>query len=167
MVKADKALTFFMLNTLADNARKFTPEGGKVTIGAEVCDDSHDIILASAGGRAIRFPVESVRVFKSRSSEGVPALTVRPSGSSCFLNSGPVAAFFAAQTLACLSQWPELDPEIVNVNGGAVALGHPIGCSGARILTTLVAELARRGGGYGLAALCIGVGQGIAMVVEA
>jgi acetyl-CoA acetyltransferase family protein len=74
---------------------------------------------------------------------------------------------FAAQTLACLSQWPELDPEIVNVNGGAVALGHPIGCSGARILTTLVAELARRGGGHGLATLCIGVGQGIAMVVEA
>jgi acetyl-CoA acetyltransferase family protein len=74
---------------------------------------------------------------------------------------------FAAQALACLSQWPELDPEIVNVNGGAVALGHPIGCSGARILTTLVSELSRRGGGYGLAALCIGVGQGIAMVVEA
>jgi acetyl-CoA acetyltransferase family protein len=74
---------------------------------------------------------------------------------------------FAAQALACLSQWPELDPEIVNVNGGAVALGHPIGCSGARILTTLVSELRRRGGGYGLAALCIGVGQGIAMVVEA
>jgi acetyl-CoA acetyltransferase family protein len=74
---------------------------------------------------------------------------------------------FAAQALACLSQWPDLDPEIVNVNGGAVALGHPIGCSGARILTTLVSELARRGGGYGLAALCIGVGQGIAMVVEA
>jgi acetyl-CoA acyltransferase len=74
---------------------------------------------------------------------------------------------FAAQALACLSQWPELDPEIVNVNGGAVALGHPIGCSGARILTTLVSELRRRGGGYGLGALCIGVGQGIAMVVEA
>jgi acetyl-CoA acetyltransferase family protein len=74
---------------------------------------------------------------------------------------------FAAQVLACLSQWPELDPEIVNVNGGAVALGHPIGCSGARILTTLVSELGRRGGGYGLATLCIGVGQGIAMVVEA
>jgi acetyl-CoA acetyltransferase family protein len=74
---------------------------------------------------------------------------------------------FAAQALACLSQWPELDPEIVNVNGGAVALGHPIGCSGARILTTLVSELKRRRGGYGLAALCIGVGQGIAMVVEA
>jgi acetyl-CoA acetyltransferase family protein len=74
---------------------------------------------------------------------------------------------FAAQALACISEWSELDPDIVNVNGGAVALGHPIGCSGARILTTLVSELRRRGGGYGLAALCIGVGQGIAMVVEA
>jgi acetyl-CoA acetyltransferase family protein len=74
---------------------------------------------------------------------------------------------FAAQSLACLAEWKELDRGIVNVNGGAVALGHPIGCSGARILATLVHELKRRGGGYGLAALCIGVGQGIAMVVEA
>jgi acetyl-CoA acetyltransferase family protein len=74
---------------------------------------------------------------------------------------------FAAQALACLSQWHELDPELVNVNGGAVALGHPIGCSGARVLTTLVHELRRRGGGYGLGTPCIGVGQGIAMVVEA
>jgi acetyl-CoA acetyltransferase len=68
---------------------------------------------------------------------------------------------------ALLERRPELDPEIVNVNGGAVALGHPIGCSGARILTTLVSELRRCGGGYGLAALRIGVGQGMAMVVEA
>ena len=74
---------------------------------------------------------------------------------------------FAGQALSCLSDWDELDRDKVNVNGGAIALGHPIGCSGARILATLVHELHRRGGGYGLAALCIGVGQGIAMVVEA
>jgi acetyl-CoA acetyltransferase len=74
---------------------------------------------------------------------------------------------FAAQTLACVAEWPELDREILNPNGGAVALGHPIGCSGARILATLCWELKRRGGSYGLAALCIGVGQGIAVVVEA
>ena len=74
---------------------------------------------------------------------------------------------FAAQTLACLSEWTELDADILNVNGGAVALGHPSGCSGARILATLAHELRRRGGGYGLGALCIGVGQGIAMVIEA
>jgi acetyl-CoA acetyltransferase family protein len=74
---------------------------------------------------------------------------------------------FAAQALACLDAWPELDPELVNPNGGAVALGHPIGCSGARILGTLARELGRRGGGWGLAAICIGVGQGLAVVLEA
>ncbi len=74
---------------------------------------------------------------------------------------------FAAQSLACLMSWPELDRAIVNPNGGAIAIGHPIGCSGARITTTLVHELRRRGGGYGLATMCIGVGQGIAVVVHA
>jgi acetyl-CoA acetyltransferase family protein len=74
---------------------------------------------------------------------------------------------FAAQSLACLAEWPELDPEIVNVNGGAIALGHALGNSGTRLLTTLVHELRRRGGGWGLATMCIGVGQGVAMVIEA
>jgi acetyl-CoA acetyltransferase family protein len=73
---------------------------------------------------------------------------------------------FAAQALACIQSWPDLNPEIVNPNGGAIALGHPLGCSGARILTTLLGELRRRGGGWGLATMCIGVGQGIALVVE-
>jgi acetyl-CoA acetyltransferase len=74
---------------------------------------------------------------------------------------------FAAQALACLSDWPDLDPEIVNPNGGAIAIGHPLGCSGARILGSLAHELGRRGGGFGLAAICIGVGQGLAVVLEA
>jgi 3-oxoadipyl-CoA thiolase len=73
---------------------------------------------------------------------------------------------FAAQALACIRELA-LDPAKVNVNGGAIALGHPLGASGARILTTLVHELRRRGGRYGLATMCIGVGQGIATVVEA
>jgi acetyl-CoA acetyltransferase family protein len=74
---------------------------------------------------------------------------------------------FAAQSLACLAEWKELDPAIVNVNGGAIALGHALGNSGTRLLTTLAWELRRRGGGWGLAAMCIGVGQGIATVIEA
>jgi acetyl-CoA acetyltransferase len=74
---------------------------------------------------------------------------------------------FAAQSLACLREWPELDPKKVNPNGGAIAIGHPIGCSGARILGSLAHELHRRGGGFGLAAICIGVGQGLAVVLEA
>ncbi|CCH30070.1 thiolase family protein [Actinosynnema sp. NPDC047251] len=74
---------------------------------------------------------------------------------------------FAAQSLACLTDWPELDPEIVNVNGGAIAIGHPLGASGGRVVLQLAHELRRRGGGWGLAALCIGVGQGLAVVLEA
>jgi acetyl-CoA acetyltransferase family protein len=74
---------------------------------------------------------------------------------------------FAAQALACLAEWKELDPEIVNPNGGAIAIGHPLGASGARILSSLAHQLRRRGGGWGLAALCIGAGQGLAVVLEA
>ena len=73
---------------------------------------------------------------------------------------------FAAQAVACIRQL-RLDPVKVNIYGGAIALGHPLGASGARILATLVHALRRTGGRYGLATMCIGVGQGIAMVVEA
>ena len=72
---------------------------------------------------------------------------------------------FAAQAIPCMREL-ELDPACVNVNGGAIALGHPVGCSGARIVTTLVHEMARRNVALGLATMCIGVGQGIAAVVE-
>jgi 3-oxoadipyl-CoA thiolase len=72
---------------------------------------------------------------------------------------------FAAQSLACARDL-EVDPATLNVNGGAIALGHPLGCSGARLATTLVYELERRGARYGLATMCIGVGQGIATILE-
>jgi 3-oxoadipyl-CoA thiolase len=72
---------------------------------------------------------------------------------------------FAVQAIACIREL-ELDPARVNIYGGAIALGHPLGASGARILTTLVHALQRTGGRYGLATMCVGVGQGIAMVVE-
>jgi 3-oxoadipyl-CoA thiolase len=72
---------------------------------------------------------------------------------------------FASQSIACIRELA-LDPERVNVNGGAIALGHPLGMSGARLLTMLVHELRARGARYGLASMCIGVGQGIATIVE-
>jgi acetyl-CoA acetyltransferase family protein len=72
---------------------------------------------------------------------------------------------FAAQAIACIRQLGA-DPARVNVNGGAIALGHPLGASGARIVATLAHELRRRGKRYGLATMCIGVGQGIATVLE-
>ncbi len=72
---------------------------------------------------------------------------------------------FASQSIACIDELG-LDPARVNVNGGAIALGHPLGMSGGRLITMLVHELTRTGGRYGLATMCIGVGQGIATVVE-
>jgi acetyl-CoA C-acetyltransferase len=72
---------------------------------------------------------------------------------------------FASQVLACARELG-IDEERLNVNGGAIALGHPLGCSGARLAGTLVRELRRRGGKYGIATLCVGVGQGLATVFE-
>ncbi|GLX01685.1 thiolase family protein [Microtetraspora sp. NBRC 16547] len=73
---------------------------------------------------------------------------------------------FAAQALSCLGQWPGLDPAVVNPRGGAIAIGHPLGASGARITGAVAHQLAAAGSGTGLAALCIGVGQGLAVVLE-
>lgn len=73
---------------------------------------------------------------------------------------------FASQTLACVQLWKGLDPEKVNVDGGAIAIGHPLGASGARIIGQLARKLEAIGGGVGVAAICIGVGQGLAVVLE-
>jgi acetyl-CoA acyltransferase len=72
---------------------------------------------------------------------------------------------FAAQVLACLKELP-IDPERLNVNGGAIALGHPLGCTGAKLTTTLLYELKRRGGRYGLVTMCVGGGMGAAGIFE-
>ncbi|AGP57997.1 thiolase family protein [Streptomyces rapamycinicus] len=73
---------------------------------------------------------------------------------------------FAAQVLGCLAEWPDLNPDIVNPHGGAIAIGHPLGASGARLAGAVAHQLAARGSGTGLATLCIGVGQGLALVLE-
>ena len=72
---------------------------------------------------------------------------------------------FASQAIACIYDLG-LDLEKVNVNGGSIAIGHPLGCSGARISTTLLYEMRRRGVRYGLATMCVGVGQGAAIIYE-
>ncbi len=100
-------------------------------------------------------PVPATRKALARAGLGVDQLDLIELNEAC-----------AAQALACIRELA-LDPARVNVYGGAIALGHPLGASGARILTTLVHALRRTGGRYGLATMCIGVGQGIAMVVEA
>ncbi|MEV4432258.1 thiolase family protein [Streptomyces sp. NPDC049585] len=100
-------------------------------------------------------PVEAVRRALAKAGRGFADLT------DVELNEA-----FAAQALGCLAEWPELDPRLVNPHGGAIALGHPLGCSGARLTGTLAHRLAAAGTGTGLAALCIGVGQGQALVLE-
>ncbi|MEV5455801.1 thiolase family protein [Streptomyces sp. NPDC048405] len=73
---------------------------------------------------------------------------------------------FAAQVLGCVAEWPEFDPAVLNPQGGAIALGHPLGASGARLAGTVAHQLARKGSGTGIATLCIGVGQGLALVLD-
>ncbi|WP_285028585.1 thiolase family protein [Plantibacter sp. ME-Dv--P-122b] len=73
---------------------------------------------------------------------------------------------FASQTLACLAGWPDLDPERLNPRGGALAIGHPLGASGGRVIGRAAHELVRRGGGVAVATVCIGVGQALAVVLE-
>ncbi|KUM78106.1 thiolase family protein [Streptomyces curacoi] len=73
---------------------------------------------------------------------------------------------FAAQVLGCVAEWPAFDPAVLNPQGGAIALGHPLGASGARLAGTVAHQLARKGAGVGVATLCIGVGQGLALVLE-
>ncbi len=73
---------------------------------------------------------------------------------------------FAAMVLSCLHAFPEIDLERVNPHGGAIAIGHPLGASAPRVVVDACRELRRRGGGYAVAAACIGVGQGTAMVVR-
>ncbi|MEU9984375.1 thiolase family protein [Streptomyces sp. NPDC050856] len=100
-------------------------------------------------------PVEAVQRALAKAGRGFADLTTFE------LNEA-----FAAQSLGCLAEWPELDPAVVNPRGGAIAIGHPLGASGARLAGAVAHQLAAAGSGTGLAALCIGVGQGLALVLE-
>ncbi|HEY0775330.1 MAG TPA: acetyl-CoA C-acyltransferase [Nocardioidaceae bacterium] len=100
-------------------------------------------------------PVEAVRRALAKAGKGLEDVSVLE------LNEA-----FAAQSLACLSEWKELDPDRVNPLGGAIAIGHPLGCSGARLAGAVAHQLAAAGSGVGVASLCIGVGQGLAVTME-
>ncbi|HEX2058175.1 MAG TPA: acetyl-CoA C-acyltransferase [Actinomycetota bacterium] len=154
-------------------------EGGTVTAGnsSGVNDGAAALLLAS--GEAVerngwkpmaRIVTSAVAGVEPRMMGIGPIYATRKALERAGLTVDDIDLFelneaFAAQSLACI-RGLELDPEKVNVNGGAIALGHPLGCSGARILTSLVHEMARREVRYGVATMCIGVGQGIATIVE-
>jgi acetyl-CoA acyltransferase len=167
------------LAALAALKPAFRPQG-TVTAGnsSPLSDGAAALLLASVAGMAAAGRAPLARIV-SRAVSGVepqlygigPVQAARTALARAGIGWSDLVAVelneaFAAQSLACLAEWPDLDPALVNRNGGALAIGHPLGCSGARIVGSLAWQLHRRGGGYGLAAICIGVGQGLAVVLE-
>ncbi|MEW2116681.1 thiolase family protein [Streptomyces sp. NPDC005474] len=174
-VRADASLA-----AMAKLKPSFRPEGGTVTAGnASPLNDGAAALLlvdeeglkatgreplarvSATGVSAIDpnyfglAPVEAVNRALAKADKGFDDL------STLELNEA-----FAAQVLGCVAEWPEFDPQILNPQGGAIALGHPLGASGARLAGTVAHQLARKGTGVGVATLCIGVGQGLALVLE-
>ncbi len=170
-------------NTTAEKLAQLRPafrKNGTVTAGnASGLNDGAAALLVVEAERARALGLTPLARIIASAVAGVapdvmgmgPVPATRRALERAGIGTGDVALYevneaFASQSVACVRELG-LDPARVNVNGGAIALGHPLGCSGARILTTLVHELRRRGGGYGVATMCIGVGQGIATVVKA
>jgi 3-oxoadipyl-CoA thiolase len=153
--------------------------GGTVTAGnSSGINDGAAALLLCEAGTARRLGLTPMARFVASASAGVApeimGLGPIPAARKALARAGLRAAqldlveineAFASQAIACIRDL-ELDSATTNVNGGAIALGHPLGASGARIATTLLHELRRRAGRYGLATMCIGVGQGIATVFE-
>jgi acetyl-CoA acetyltransferase family protein len=154
-------------------------KGGSVTAGnsSPMNDGAAALLIATESGLKIHGLEPLARVVASAAAGVHPDLMgigPVPASAKALARAGigvgdldlmEVNEAFASQAVASL-RLLELEEEKVNVNGGAIAIGHPLGASGARILVTLIHELVRRQGRYGLATMCIGVGQGIAMVVE-
>jgi 3-oxoadipyl-CoA thiolase len=169
-------------DTTADALAKLKPAfraGGSVTAGnaSGINDGASAVLLVEADrGRGLglrpmaRILATAVAGVDPRVMGIGPVPAIRKALDRAGLDVGALDVVelneaFASQSVACIDELG-LDPATVNPNGGAIALGHPLGASGARLVTMLVHELARTGGRYGLASMCIGVGQGIATVVE-
>jgi acetyl-CoA acetyltransferase family protein len=167
------------LDKLASLKPAFRP-AGTVTAGnsSPMNDGASMLLLASEAGLA-RTGAQPLARVVARATSGVephlygigPVESVRLAlKRACItwtdLDAVELNEAFAAQSLACLREMPELDPSIVNNQGGAIAIGHPLGGSGARLVATLAHRLRRTGGRFGLATMCIGVGQGIAIIIE-
>ena len=154
-------------------------EDGTVTAGnsSPMNDGAAALILATEAGLAAHGLTPMARIVSSAAAgvhPDVMGIGPVPASEKAMKRAGigpddldlvEINEAFASQAVASM-RLLEVDQERVNVNGGAIAIGHPLGASGARILTTLTHELARRGGRYGLATMCIGVGQGISTVIE-
>ncbi|WP_052195330.1 thiolase family protein [Deinococcus radiopugnans] len=172
----------FTLDTSADKLAGLKPafrKGGSVTAGnASGLNDGAAALVLMSAGKARELGLEVLARWVGGAAAGVeprvmglgPIPATHKVLERTGLNTGDLDLIelneaFAAQGLAVIRELG-LDPEKVNVNGGAIALGHPLGMSGARLIVALTHELRRRGGRYGLATLCVGVGQGEAAIIE-
>jgi 3-oxoadipyl-CoA thiolase len=158
----------------------FKKEGGTVTAGnSSGLNDGAATLLIMSADKAKELNLKPLARIVTSASAGVPPRVMGygpiPATRKALDRAGlkikdigliEINEAFAVQSLAVMEDL-ELDPEIVNVNGGAIAIGHPLGCSGARLVTTLVHEMKNRGNvKYGVATLCVGVGQGEATIIE-
>lgn len=167
------------LEKLARLKPAFRKEGGTVTAGnSSTLNDGSAAMIISTKAKAKKLGLQPIAKIISCSSAGVDpevmGLGPVPATKKALFRAGisisdvdliELNEAFAAQSLGVIRKLG-LSEEKVNIHGGAIALGHPLGCSGARILTTLLYALRRKNSRYGLATLCVGVGQGVSMVVE-
>jgi len=159
--------------------RPLFPLGGQGTVTAGNSSPINDGASAVLLGREGALDVEPLARITARAAHGVhPAdFPIAPieAANKALARAGrswddvdfvELNEAFASQSLACLAGWPDLDPDRLNIHGGAIAIGHPLGASGGRIIGHAAHELARRGNGVAVVAICIGVGQGLAVVLE-
>ena len=160
----------------------FDPKGGSVTAGnSSALSDGASCMLIMSEEKAKELGLEILAYVKSMASSGCDPATMGygpvPASKKALKRAGlktsdielwEINEAFAAQSLPVIKDLGLADKadEILNVNGGAIALGHPLGCSGARISTTLIHEMKKRNLKYGVATMCIGLGQGVATVFE-
>ncbi|OMI38190.1 thiolase family protein [Streptomyces sparsogenes] len=168
------------LESLAKLKPAFRKDGGTVTAGnsSPLNDGAAALLLVDEEGLAAtgREPLARIgasavtgiepQYFGLGPVEAVHRALAKAGRSFADLTTLELNEAFAAQVLGCLAEWPELDPALVNPRGGAIAIGHPLGASGARLAGAVAHQLAAAGSGTGLATLCIGVGQGLALVLE-
>lgn len=146
----------------AGNSSSINDGASAVLLGAEGALDSEP--LARISGRAAhgvdpdQFPIAPI--------EAANKALQRAGKTWADVDFVELNEAFASQSLACLAGWPELDPEKMNIHGGSIAIGHPLGASGGRLVGRAAHELQRRGSGVAMVALCIGVGQGLALILE-
>jgi acetyl-CoA acyltransferase len=164
---------------LGELAPAFFAEGSVTAGNSSPINDGAAAVLVGSRARVDELGVEPLGVVVAAATVGVephrftlgPVPAIAKVLGRAGLTPADIAVWeineaFAAMVLSCLRKLPDVDRERVNPNGGAIALGHPLGASAPRIIVDLCRELRRRGGGYGIAAACVGVGQGTAVVVR-